>query len=50
VNARRTLEDAGCDETGDAVAQDHKRGGGFATIVGEGIDISVVGVGLGHGL
>ena len=37
------LEDAACDGTEDAVAQDDKHGGGFASIVGEGIDISVVG-------
>jgi hypothetical protein len=43
VKARRALEDAGCDGTEDGVAQDHKQGGGFAAVVGESIDILVVG-------
>ena len=37
------LKKTACDGAQDGVAHDHKNGGGFAPLVGQRIDISVIG-------
>ena len=37
------IEETACDGTQNTVAHDHQHGGGFASVVGQGVDISVIG-------